>query len=217
PALHAAAVGDFAGGAGLDAVMVGLGANPTDYRAVVLTALHIDGPTQVIDLPALPTDVAAHDTDGDGDDDLVITLDRDGVADALATLVNDGGFSAERIGFNLVGAAPVSLVLADLHTTVEQRGEADGGAFPEAVVLNAGPQFAGVAGVTISVGVGPLAGASCPADTNGDNQVNFADLNAVLSMFGQSGANLPADVNGDGAVNFADLNAVLSAFGSSCG
>jgi hypothetical protein len=56
----------------------------------------------------------------------------------------------------------------------------------------------------------------CPGDTNGDNIVNFADLNAVLSAFGQSGAGLPADLNGDGVVNFSDLNAVLSAFGTGC-
>jgi len=48
--------------------------------------------------------------------------------------------------------------------------------------------------------------------------VNFADLNAVLSAFGQSGAPgfSGADLNDDGVVNFADLNAVLSAFGAQC-
>ncbi len=56
----------------------------------------------------------------------------------------------------------------------------------------------------------------CVGDTNGDNLVNFADLNAVLSAFGQSGAGAPGDVNGDGVVNFSDLNAVLSAFGTEC-
>jgi hypothetical protein len=58
--------------------------------------------------------------------------------------------------------------------------------------------------------------APCPGDTNGDGVVNFTDLNAVLSAFGQSGAGLPADLNGDGVVNFADLNQVLSAFGTDC-
>lgn len=43
----------------------------------------------------------------------------------------------------------------------------------------------------------------CPGDINGDNQVNFADLNAVLSAFGNPYA-------------FANLNAVLSNFGGSC-
>ncbi len=57
---------------------------------------------------------------------------------------------------------------------------------------------------------------ACPGDTNGDNTVNFADLNTVLSNFGQSGAGIAGDVNGDDMVNFADLNAVLSAFGTTC-
>lgn len=55
-----------------------------------------------------------------------------------------------------------------------------------------------------------------PADLNNDGAINFGDLNAVLSTFGQfsaGGAMLPGDVNLDGAVNFADLNAVLSQFG----
>ncbi len=56
----------------------------------------------------------------------------------------------------------------------------------------------------------------CVGDTNGDNVVNFADLNAVLSAFGQTGMGLAADVNGDGTVNFGDLNTVLSAFGDEC-
>lgn len=58
--------------------------------------------------------------------------------------------------------------------------------------------------------------APCLGDTNGDNQINFTDLNAVLSTFGQSGAGIPGDVNGDGNVNFNDLNLVLSVFGTSC-
>jgi hypothetical protein len=56
----------------------------------------------------------------------------------------------------------------------------------------------------------------CVGDTNGDNVVNFVDLNAVLSAFGQSGPGLTGDVDGDGDVDFADLNAVLSAFGNEC-
>lgn len=61
----------------------------------------------------------------------------------------------------------------------------------------------------------------CPDDTNGDGVVNFAELNAVLSAFGQVNVPpsplSPGDMNGDGVVNFADLNRVLSRFGQSCG
>lgn len=56
----------------------------------------------------------------------------------------------------------------------------------------------------------------CPGDANGDRRVDFADLNAVLSQFGQQGPGLAGDVNGDGAVNFQDLNMVLANFGRPC-
>jgi hypothetical protein len=58
--------------------------------------------------------------------------------------------------------------------------------------------------------------APCAGDTNGDNIVNFTDLNAVLAAFGQSGEGLAGDVNGDGVVNFTDLNEVLANFGADC-
>jgi 6-phosphogluconolactonase len=57
----------------------------------------------------------------------------------------------------------------------------------------------------------------CPGDTNGDNIVNFTDLNAVLAAFGMTGAGLAGDVNGDEIVNFTDLNIVLANFGTTCG
>lgn len=57
---------------------------------------------------------------------------------------------------------------------------------------------------------------ACPGDGNFDGSVNFADLNNVLSQFGQAGLFLSGDVNGDGVVNFADLNLVLSNFGVVC-
>lgn len=58
----------------------------------------------------------------------------------------------------------------------------------------------------------------CPGDTNGDRVVDFADLNTVLSQFGQTGppGTLAGDVNDDGFVSFTDLNIVLGAFGASC-
>jgi hypothetical protein len=58
--------------------------------------------------------------------------------------------------------------------------------------------------------------ANCEGDTNGDNIVNFSDLNAVLATFGQSGMGIAGDVNGDGLVNFTDLNTVLANFGLNC-
>ncbi len=56
----------------------------------------------------------------------------------------------------------------------------------------------------------------CVGDTDRDGDVDFADLNNVLSGYGQSGFGLPGDVNGDNVVNFLDLNIVLSAYGTTC-
>ncbi len=56
----------------------------------------------------------------------------------------------------------------------------------------------------------------CPGDANGDDIVDFNDLNIVVSAFNQTGSNLPGDLDGNGAVDFADLNLVVSNFNTSC-
>ncbi|MBL0921408.1 MAG: hypothetical protein IBJ10_04680 [Phycisphaerales bacterium] len=48
-----------------------------------------------------------------------------------------------------------------------------------------------------------------PGDIDGDGDVDFADLNLLLSSYNQTGPNLPADLDGDGDVDFADLNILL--------
>lgn len=59
--------------------------------------------------------------------------------------------------------------------------------------------------------------ASSFADINIDGDINFSDLNIVLSAWGAVGSDNPADVDEDGVVGFSDLNAVLSFFGQSNG
>ncbi|MBL0921078.1 MAG: matrixin family metalloprotease [Phycisphaerales bacterium] len=59
-------------------------------------------------------------------------------------------------------------------------------------------------------------GEGCPGDTNGDNTVDFSDLNIVIFQFNQSGPSLIGDVNNDGIVDFSDLNLVLSNYNQSC-
>ncbi len=51
-------------------------------------------------------------------------------------------------------------------------------------------------------------------DVNGDDQIDDADLLAVLFAFGQTGSNLAEDLNNDGAVDDADLLTVLFNFGA---
>jgi len=58
----------------------------------------------------------------------------------------------------------------------------------------------------------------CPADLNGDFEVNLADLRKLLRNFGTRSIGLPSmgDANHDGDIDLADLSMLLSAFGTSC-
>lgn len=57
-------------------------------------------------------------------------------------------------------------------------------------------------------------GAFCPADFNGDGDLNFFDISAFLTAF--SDADPQADFNKDGDFNFFDISAFLKAFGAGC-
>jgi hypothetical protein len=55
---------------------------------------------------------------------------------------------------------------------------------------------------------------ACPADLNGDANVNGGDLGILLAAWGPTGGSNAADFNGDGAVDGADLGVLLSAWGA---
>jgi len=55
---------------------------------------------------------------------------------------------------------------------------------------------------------------SCPADLNADGSLNFLDVSAFLSAYGNMDS--AADFNEDGVFNFLDVSAFLSAFGNGC-
>ena len=48
-----------------------------------------------------------------------------------------------------------------------------------------------------------------PGDTNGDGEVNIADINKVINVILSVDLNLVCDVNGDGEVNIADINFII--------
>ena len=53
----------------------------------------------------------------------------------------------------------------------------------------------------------------CLGDLNGDNEVNFSDLQVVLSAWGLSDG---GDLNDDGETDFSDLQILLSSWGNDC-
>jgi hypothetical protein len=54
----------------------------------------------------------------------------------------------------------------------------------------------------------------CPADYNGDGNLNFLDVSKFLELYGLQDAE--ADFNGDGNFNFLDVSAFLTAYGEGC-
>lgn len=54
----------------------------------------------------------------------------------------------------------------------------------------------------------------CPADLNGDGTLDFFDVSAFLTAFGNGDAS--ADFTGDGAFDFFDVSAFLNEFGVGC-
>ena len=50
---------------------------------------------------------------------------------------------------------------------------------------------------------------SITGDVNGDQEVNIADVNAVLEIIFMNVPEMAADVNGDGEINIADVNAII--------
>lgn len=66
--------------------------------------------------------------------------------------------------------------------------------------------------------VNPVSAAPCPADIDGDRQVQLSDLANLLINFGlASGANhAQGDIDGNGAVNLTDLAYLLTQFGLVC-
>ncbi|MBL0921151.1 MAG: PEP-CTERM sorting domain-containing protein [Phycisphaerales bacterium] len=59
-------------------------------------------------------------------------------------------------------------------------------------------------------------GCELAADVDGDGDVDFADLNALLGNFNSTGVGLAGDIDGDGDVDFADLNVLLGVFNTAC-
>ena len=101
------------------------------------------------------------------------------------------------------------------HTIDGGGGTATGGVLvltgtigqPDAGTMDGGPFT--LAGGFWTHGAG---GPPCPADLDGNGDVDFGDILAVLSVWGDC-PGCPEDLDGSGVVDFADLLIVLSAWG----
>jgi hypothetical protein len=158
----------------------------------------------------------------------VADLDNEGDPD-VAVIANDGGGEVARLIRNDFNGSQLMFATAvDIGTSGDPvlvlAGDLDGDSLTDLIVVNddsGGRSLRGVSQANIEV---RLAGEDttppCPADImpqpDGDGQVSIADINAVLSAYGQPCAGCFQDIvppGGDNQVTIADINAVLSAFG----
>jgi hypothetical protein len=139
----------------------------------------------------------------------------DTVVEGFTVPIQSGGVWHRHLTYAIDFSSPSGVYLLQMQLRSTSASIAD--SEPFWLVFNNGANqndfVAAVAWAQSNLGVDPV---ECPGDTNGDNVVNFTDLNGVLASFGQSGEGIPGDVNGDGVVNFTDLNEVLANFGAEC-
>ena len=81
----------------------------------------------------------------------------------------------------------------------------------EALIIGGG--FSNI-GTTSANRVVSLLSAGCPADLTGDGALDFFDVSAFLTAFGNSDP--IADFTGEGSYDFFDVSAFLAAFGAGC-
>lgn len=81
---------------------------------------------------------------------------------------------------------------------------------PDAGPTMTGGSFSLTGGFWAGVNSGP----PCPADLNGDGELDFLDISAFLAAY--SGQLPAADLNGDMQWDFLDISAFLASYSSGC-
>jgi len=164
-------------------------------------------------VPIAPTgassglDVSLIDADGDGDRDIVSVQRTVGTQSKAVVMRIDttgaGGPLSIGAETDLGATAPI----------LSTRGDLDGVGGEDLFLVDQASNFMGGGGAPVAKPYLGELGNACPADIDGDGQVNAKDLSAVLAQWGTTGS---ADTNNDGLVDGKDLAAVLSSWGP-CG
>ncbi len=152
------------------------------------------------------------DIDGDGYEDLVLSCsDSDAPKIGVLWFKNPGNpLSPDWTAYNIAGPEGVKF---DLTPLIDLDGDGD----LDVITTEENNNSAGPALGLVWYENPNAPAAQSFADINLDGDVNFADLNIVISAWGAVGQGLAADVDRDGVVGFSDLNSVLSLFGQSLG
>jgi len=135
-------------------------------------------------------------------------VNRDGRPDLVETHFSDGKTHVYLNRNGALDAFPSWTYDSPTVGTAIALGDITGDGWDDLVVGNSGDP---------SVKVFYAQPPPCPADLNGDGDVDLVDLSITLSNFGSSGADPEdGDLDGDGDVDLTDLSTLLSLFGTTC-
>lgn len=152
-----------------------------------------------------PIAIAAGDIDGTNDLDIAVIV-QDQFGNPSLTIFRNDSANGQLVLTILENAETIfGLPQAMTAVDADQDGPAD-------LLLVGGGTRPGSGVVTVVQSV-PVV---CPADFDGDGEVDGADLGIMLSAFGPNPGH-PADLNLDGVVNEVDLLLLLKGFGSCVG
>jgi hypothetical protein len=164
---------------------------------------------------------SAGDVNGDGVDDLIIgafLADPNGMNSGESYVVFGGaGVGAGGVLelSSLNGANGFVLNGIDAYdfsgSSVSSAGDINGDGVDDLII---GAIFADPNGSASGESYVVFGRCVIPADLNGDNVADTADLGILIGQFGTAGPD--ADINGDGVVDTADLGVLIGAFGTTC-
>jgi hypothetical protein len=199
------ATGDLDGNGSYDIIACNVA---SDTVSVILNTGGVFDPQQSFAVGTVPVSVDAADLDGDGDDDLAVVAVDAMAGPSVQVLENNiragGGFGFEPPVAFSVEADPNFVVSVDLNN--------DG--LDDLVTVN---EDDGKSGGSVTALISDPVSEPCPSDLNGNGQVDFADVIALIGQWGDCpppGEPCPGDLNGDGVVGFADVLIVIGGWGA---
>ncbi|MHC5113852.1 MAG: hypothetical protein ACYTGP_05430 [Planctomycetota bacterium] len=103
---------------------------------------------------------------------------------------------------------------AQLHDLNDLLPVSFAGVLIEAMAINENGEIAGTALVDGNLEAFLLTlSAPCPEDLDGNTEVGFSDVLAIIAAWGPCVGECPEDLSGNGVVDFADILAVIGAWG----
>ena len=154
-----------------------------------------------------PTSLALLDFDNDGDKDIAVIATNMNTGQRVVfmyrndTSLNGGNFMFANDAAFDEGLNPILVA----------KGDIDGDNHDDLISITQASSFRGPTGTNVYLR-GSEIQLSCPADFDGNGDVNVLDLLTVIAAWGNTGTS-PEDLDGNGVVNVLDLLILIAAWG----